>query len=171
MDAAKRDLKASYAMVLFSILGAAFMGYLTSVHFDSGDSSLCDLGGAFNCHIVNQSIFSELLGVPVSILGMGFFLAVAVIALKKNIENRYRLIALITIFCLVFSLYLTVIEVMYLGTVCLFCEGSKALMLAILGIALWRVRERKDQLSPAAIVAAVAAGLIFTGTARWLQNI
>ncbi len=161
--------KAEYAAMTVATLGAAFMSYLTYLHFHKGGSSLCDFGGSFSCQIVNQSVFSELAGIPVSVLGLTYFLAVAgLIALR--VKDAWRMIQLFTLGSLVFSAYLSGIEYLWLGVVCLFCELSKVLMLVLLGLSTSALAKAKSPTKAAWLAAAGGAGLAFTGVAFLLQR-
>ena len=64
-------------------LGLAFMGYLAYLHFKVTDGSICNFGAGVSCEIVNKSIYSEILGVPLSFLGLAYFITIFALAYKK----------------------------------------------------------------------------------------
>jgi uncharacterized membrane protein len=67
------------AAALFGILVA---GYLTAQH-NSPDASVCNINSTFNCDLVNRSEYSVLFGkVPVALLGVAFYAAMAWLALR-----------------------------------------------------------------------------------------
>jgi uncharacterized membrane protein len=162
--------KTDYAAIGASALGALFMSYLTYLHFHKGDgSALCDFGGNFSCQIVNQSVFSEILGIPVSVLGLTYFLAAAALVAIKHV-HAWRIIQLFTVFSLVFSAYLSGIEYLWLGVICLFCELSKVLMVILLAVST-SMLAKENKATPASwIFGAIGAGLAFTGIAFLLQR-
>jgi len=107
------------------------MVYLTYLKFSAG-TSFCDINAAFSCSVVNQSVYSTLLGIPVSILGLIYFAAVGGLVFSGVAgKETYRLIFLATAASLAFSLYLSYAEVFILQTICVLCESSKVLMLLI----------------------------------------
>lgn len=162
--------KAEYAVFGLAALGTAFMTYLTYLHFHKGGgSALCDFGGSFSCQIVNQSVFSEIVGIPVSILGMTYFLGAAGLIMFR-VKNAWRIIQLFTVFSLVFSAYLSGIEYLWLGVICLFCELSKVLMLVMLGIASAASVRTNQPVTARHHAAAAMFGLLFTGFAFLLQR-
>ena len=151
-------------------LGMLFMGYLTYLHFKTTEGSLCNFGAGLSCEIVNKSIYSEVLGVPLSLLGLTYFIAVFTLAYKKLLPHVYRIIQGFTLFSLVFSVNLSLIEVRDLGTVCPFCEAAKVLMLGILILA-WKADQKAERRMPGPWMAvAVIIGLVFVGVTRSLQT-
>ena len=111
-------------------LGTGFMSYLTYLHFESDGGTICDFGAGFSCQIVNQSLYSEILGVPVAVLGLTYFIAMFAVAATRT-KWADEIIQLCAIASLVFSFYLSGIEYRVLATICIFCELSKVLMLCI----------------------------------------
>ncbi|HEB13869.1 MAG TPA: vitamin K epoxide reductase family protein, partial [candidate division WWE3 bacterium] len=65
--------KTDILIVAFSILGMVVMAYLAYLKFTEGASSFCDLSEGLSCSAVNQSIYSEIFGIPVAILGFSYF--------------------------------------------------------------------------------------------------
>lgn len=126
--------KGEKVIVGLATFGIVIMGYLTHVHFKKTGSTLCDIAPGFSCEIVNKSIYSEIFGVPVSVIGLIYFVAVILLVVGR-IRGAAKMIELFTLGALVFSLYLTGVELYVLATICVFCELSKVLMLVILGIA------------------------------------
>lgn len=131
------------ALIFLSVIGIGTTLYLLYLKFSPSASDVCNLGAAFNCDIVNKSVYSELFGIPVALLGLLsyiFFLKVSV-ALRFGIKKwivpvpaQRTLIRLAFYFAalgLLFSLYLTYIEAFVLMTYCLFCLISQALILII----------------------------------------
>ena len=158
---------AEKAMLALSVFGAGSMLYLLKVHY-AGGSGVCDFGAGFNCQIVNQSMYADVLGVPVSALGLMFFVTVATVAWTRS---RWAMpwVQLFTVGSLVFSLYLSFIEYRVLYSICVFCEASKLAMVGILALAYRDTREGESVVSPHAYAAAVACGAAFTWAVTRLQ--
>ncbi|MEX1068616.1 MAG: vitamin K epoxide reductase family protein, partial [Patescibacteria group bacterium] len=90
----------------------------------------CDISEKFSCSTVSQSSYSEIFGIPVSLLGLLYFAAVGGLVLNGG-KSVYRVVFTLTALSLVFSSYLTYVELFVLQTVCILCEASKVLMAAI----------------------------------------
>lgn len=145
-------------------LGAGFMGYLTYLHYaHEGVETVCDFAEGFSCEIVNKSVYSELFGIPVAVLGAAYFLTVLVLATRRYHPKPYPYILAFTIFSLVFGLYLSGIEYLVLHTVCLFCELSKLVMIDILVVSVLVMRRDKEKAPAGLLAAAVLAGALFAG--------
>ena len=171
MEWFKHDRHVPYILAGLGLLGIAFLSYLTSLHFAETGSALCNFGAKFDCHIVNKSVYSEFFGVPVSILGMGYFVAVIALAFMKRVRRRFALILLCTAFSLVFSLYLSGVEILLLGTVCLFCEASKVLMFLIGGVCAWQIGRCGEKVSRTEVLAALGAGALISLAAHLLNRV
>jgi vitamin-K-epoxide reductase (warfarin-sensitive) len=101
-------------------------------HYGTSQTSYCDFGASFNCDIVNRSIYSSVLGIPVAligILGYALLLVVATFYRKKS-ESPFMLLTASTA-GLGFALYLTYIEKFVLATWCILCLSSLTLIVLI----------------------------------------
>ncbi|MEK9152313.1 MAG: vitamin K epoxide reductase family protein [Patescibacteria group bacterium] len=141
-----------------AVLGFFFMSYLTWVHFRTTTSSLCDLAPNFSCDTVNKSVFSTVLGIPLAILGQAYFLLVGLLPHIKEVKKPYQAIALLTLLNAPFALSLSAIELFYLGSVCVFCEFSKVLMLGILALSVEETNAHGHRLKLSQVAGVLAAG-------------
>src|SRR3989338_1850871 len=73
----KKGLK---IIIACSILAVLVFSYLLYLHYKPTDSKFCNLGEGFNCDIVNKSIYSEIIGIPVSLLGALTFIGVLILS-------------------------------------------------------------------------------------------
>lgn len=162
--------KTDKAIVALCTLGTAFMGYLVYLHFKTSPGGICNFGAGFSCEIVNKSVYSELFGIPLSIMGLAYFIGVGYLAITKHLPHTYRTILVLTAFSLVFSLHLSYVELFVLGSVCLFCEASKVVMLAILALSAPQLKYGKVSHHLQWAAGAVVAGLVFTTVASYLQT-
>lgn len=153
-------------ILALSLLGATFMAYLLSLHYAGGASSLCNFGPGFSCQIVNQSIYSLLGPIPISALGLIYFL-VAIAAIVRRARGAHEALALFTVASLVFSMYLSYVEARVLYTFCLFCEASKVLMFAIVIHCERHLRAIGTRMPLAWYGGALGGGAIFTLLAQW----
>ncbi|MFN2216447.1 MAG: vitamin K epoxide reductase family protein [Anaerolineales bacterium] len=100
----------------------------------SSNNAMC-LGNG-DCATVNASRYSELYGIPVSLLGILAYLAIIVLLIfeLRNIftkENSNLLVFGIGLVGVLFSAYLTYIEYFVIYAVCPFCVASAIVMTVI----------------------------------------
>ncbi len=134
----------SATVAALSLIGAAVATYLTAVHLRhlrTGAKSACTYNQLFDCDVVNTSRFSELLDVPISHLGLLFYLGMgilAVLALRQPAQ-RSRLqgyLFLGTLLANVASLFLAGVSFLLLRAACVFCISLYAVNLVTLFV-LW----------------------------------
>lgn len=155
-------------LIILAILGVAIMGYLTNLHFSPDANTFCNIGEGYSCDIVNKSKYSELFGIPMSILGLLYFALVFIVGVFRFRPSALRAVAFLTIAFLGPSLYLSYIEFFVLKNICVLCEGSKILMLGIVAASWAGSRPRK--LGASATIAAVVFALILGSTTWAIQS-
>lgn len=134
-------------LALLSFVGAGLSFYLTYLHFVPEASTICQLGELFDCDVVNKSQYSEILGIPVSILGAGYYIAMFIFSalfswkndLFKGVDlhDLFRGAFVVTAAGIAFSLYLTYVEAFVLYAFCIFCVVQQIIIL-IMGWLLWQ---------------------------------
>jgi uncharacterized membrane protein len=159
-----------HAVAFFAAIGVGIMGYLTYLHYSGATSEVCELITGFSCELVNTSVYSELLGIPVAVLGGLYFIGILVLALHPKVRRRFELIVCATVFSLIFGIYLSILEWLVIEAICLFCELSKLTMLVILTLSLVGLRREKARLPRSWAVGAVAVGLLFSGAHYLIQR-
>ncbi len=139
----KRGLK---SLLVISILSIALFAYLTYIHYSPGESKFCDISEGVSCDIVNKSIYSEIFGIPVSLLGLLTFLVVYLLAYaalkKKGVlfglhigeKEILEILLLIVVIGVLFSLWLVYAELYLILSICLLCVVADILILASLFI-------------------------------------
>src|ERR1700739_3674106 len=91
-------------LTALTIAGLGVAGYLTYVHY-AGITPICTAGGS--CEKVQTSVYSELAGVPVALLGLlGYAAILGVLLCPENETTRFATMAL-TLVGFAFSVYLT----------------------------------------------------------------
>src|SRR5215211_1549340 len=118
--------------VVLGVLAAAGLlisAYLTRVHF-AGVAPVC-VGGSGGCETVQSSRYAEILGVPVSVLGLGGYASLLFSAMLRGEVGVY-LGFLIALVGTLFSAYLTYLEVFVIHAVCQWCVASATVMVAAL---------------------------------------
>jgi uncharacterized membrane protein len=130
MNSAAR--RVSQLIALLALAGIAVSSVSLHHHYGTSPTNYCDFGASFNCDIVNRSIYSTVLGIPVAligILGYGLLLGLAIFYRSKA-ETPFMLLIASTA-GLGFALYLTYIEKFVLATWCILCLSSLALIVLI----------------------------------------
>ena len=113
-------------MIAIAILGLAVTIYLTVVHY-AGIKVLCSSKGN-PCEAVQTSVYSEVLGIPVALLGLIGYLGILGALLAPDTEySRIAALAL-TLFGFGFSAYLTYRELFSIHAICEWCVGSAVCM-------------------------------------------
>ena len=136
-------------MTLVAVLAAAGI-VVSSVslqhHYASSKTAYCDIGETFNCDIVNRSEYSSIGPIPVALIGMLGYAALAGLAtMYRARPDTPKLLFAGASAGLAFALYLTYIEGHVLGVWCILCLSSLALItsIAVLAAIVW-VRSRTD---------------------------
>lgn len=133
MSALRADrLTAIAALLCLAGLGVA--GYLTYVHYED-IAPICTSGG---CEKVQASSYSELAGVPVALLGLFGYAAIALSLLWRGDAGR-TVTAALAIAGFGFSAYLTYLELFVIDAICQWCVASAVLMTALLVVAVLRL--------------------------------
>jgi uncharacterized membrane protein len=135
----------SWIIVALAVIGVVLSAVSLVNHYKTSPSEFCDIDQTFNCDIVNRSIYSKLFGVPVAAIGLLGYLVLLILA-RINREKKLfsAILVLASLAGLVFSLYLTWVEVKILATYCILCLGSLACIALISVFAIARhVRTRE----------------------------
>jgi len=69
------------AVAVLAVLGIVVSSVSLQHHFANSKTAYCDIGEAFSCDIVNRSQYSSILGIPVALVGMLGYGALAGLAL------------------------------------------------------------------------------------------
>jgi uncharacterized membrane protein len=119
-----------------SVLGVLISAYLTYEHFTSSTSFACPESSTVNCVKVTTSTYSRVLGVPVAVLGLGFFVAMTAMSWPRLWENptlaRVRLAA--STVGVVFVIYLVWAELFRIDAICLWCSAVHVLTVVIFAL-------------------------------------
>jgi uncharacterized membrane protein len=129
-------------------LGGVFLAtYLTLYKLGYIESLACGTG---SCEVVQASRWSKLFGQPIALWGACFYVAMFVLATAGSLERfaeSKRLSVLMVAasgFGVLFSGWLTYIEVARLHAICRFCVGSACLVVVIFVLSVLDLSERRD---------------------------
>jgi uncharacterized membrane protein len=131
-----------------SILGLGVSGYLTYEHYTGSTTLSCPAGSArgysvlglftipVNCFKVTTSIYSNLAGVPVAVLGLAFFVVMLILqspwlwrspkVVVRAVRLTWCLVGLATAFKLIYD------EIYRLDAVCLWCTSVHLITFVLL---------------------------------------
>lgn len=127
--AAIRINRLTALIAALAVAGAAISGYLTMVHL-AGRPVYC--AGLSSCETVNTSDYAELAGIPVALLGLGGYLMIAVLAVAGGrVIWAAPGLLFVAATGLLYSAYLTWVELAVLHAVCLWCVTSAAVIAVI----------------------------------------
>lgn len=116
-------------------IALAVLGLLVSIYMTiyklTENNSMCL--GSGDCASVNASIYSEVNGIPVAVVGVAGYLAILVLLLMENRMEFLKTNGTLVIFGLtlvgfLFTVYLIYIELFLIRALCPFCVTSQAAM-------------------------------------------
>jgi len=123
-----------------ALIGMGLTAYLTASYWAGQALAGCTVGSA--CDVVLSSRWSKLLGLPTSFWGFLAYASLAAIAWVKRADIHWKLAWGVSLFGVLFSLYLSVVSLTVLNAACPYCFASVVLLLAILGtVAVQRPKE------------------------------
>jgi len=111
-----------YVLVLFATLGIVVSALALREHYRTEGDSPCSINERWDCGIVNKSPYAMVqgTGIPVAVLGIAGYLLMGALAWRR----AYRLLLVVALAGLAFSLYLAHIEAHILGVWCIYCVIS-----------------------------------------------
>jgi len=149
----KRESKPDWMLVgwwleiVFAIIGLADSAYLAWLKMSGG---LAACGGIGDCESVNASIYSQINGIPIALLGAGAYIAILVFLFLESRDDFIGDGSPMIVFGLsltgtLYSIYLTYIEIAVLKAICPYCVVSAIAILIIFVISIARMRRSHTQ--------------------------
>lgn len=132
-----------WTSVILSSVGIVISGYLVIKRF-TGGNLVCTRWA--DCDVVNNSVYSQLFGVPVSAIGLVGYLALlglAVAALWTHGGARHQILLLTLLLSLGgvgFSAYLTYLEIYVIEALCSWCVASAVVIMLFFLVSALAVR-------------------------------
>jgi uncharacterized membrane protein len=108
-----------WVLVVLAIIGIVVSALALREHYRT-DASPCSINDRWDCGIVNHSPYAMLYGVPVAVIGMGGYLLLGLLAVRK----AYAWMLPFVTFAFAFAIHLADIESMVLGVWCIYCVIS-----------------------------------------------
>lgn len=123
-------------LTVLAVIGTGLASYLTYIHY-AGIEPLCSIKGN-PCSQVQKSVYSELVGVPVALIGLIGYVVILGSLLAPE-EERFRFVtAGLTLGGFGFSAYLTYRELFTLHKICEWCVSSAVIMTIMMCLSIWR---------------------------------
>lgn len=119
---------------LTAVIGLLDSIYLTILKL-SNNKSLC-IQGVGDCWSVNTSIYSEIFGIPIAIVGAGAYGFILILLWAEHrtpLIHPYAGFILfgVTLIGIIYSAYLTYLEIAVIKAICPFCVVSAVAMLIL----------------------------------------
>jgi uncharacterized membrane protein len=156
---------------LVALAGLFVALYLTLYKLGYIGTLVCAVG---SCEVVQTSRWATFLGLPVAVWGVAYYvavLAVSLIGLRGNLEDDQRvslLLVAMTGVGVVFSVWLTYLELFVIEGICMWCVVSAVLATILFVLALLDLREVRAMLDER--MAEAMAQLRVTGYGRSIRN-
>jgi uncharacterized membrane protein len=134
-------------MRLLALAGMGVSGYLAWAHL-TDQSVAC--GQSQGCDIVQQSVYSEVEGIPVALLGLlAYTVLLALMLLRSHVPPELDVTIPLAIFGIsligmLYSAYLTYLELYVIYAICRWCISSAVVMTAIFILSLLDLRSGAD---------------------------
>jgi len=131
-------------IALIALIGVFVSLYLTLYKLGYIGTLVCGTG---SCELVQLSKWGTFLGLPVAAWGVGYYGAVFVLAMvstQERFESSRRLtgaLALVTGWGVVFTIWLTYLELFVIHAICRWCVGSAVMTVLLFGLAMVEWRE------------------------------
>jgi uncharacterized membrane protein len=122
------------AIAAAATVGAGIAAYLTYVHY-AHVSPVCTTGG---CEKVQHSKYAELAGVPVALLGLVAYAALAGTTLRRGLSWSFAG-ALIALVGAAFSGYLLWAQLGPIGAICQWCLGNDLTIAVVCSLTIVRM--------------------------------
>lgn len=139
----KRDWLYTISIILV-VIGLGISGYLSYVKLTEVPT-VCIEGGAFNCEVVQSSIYAKLLGIPIAYLGFATYIVLAALLLLQNrisfLEEYGVMMQFgIILFAFLFSVWLVYLQAFQLHAFCMWCLGHETTMTLLFIVSIPRVK-------------------------------
>jgi len=135
VDVARRGL----APFLVALFGLAVSGYLTVEHYATPALLACPESAVVNCAKVTTSSWSQVGPLPVAVLGLGYFLAMAALTSPPawRLPRLHSVRVTGAAAGVLVALYLIWVELFRVEAICLWCTAVHVATVALLSTVLW----------------------------------
>lgn len=140
-------------MVLLAVAGLGVSAYLMWGYTVPGATLSC--GGSSGCETVKNSAYSAVLGIPLPVIGLVSYTVLLVLILAQEhpavVERAWPPYVALAIFGIsligvLYSAYLTYLELFVIYAICRWCMASAVLMVAIFFLSIFNLRTDNQSL-------------------------
>ncbi len=126
-------------LIALSAIGVAIAVYLTWVALDANAEVAC--GPLGDCHTVQSSEYAEVAGVPVAALGLLMYMGLLGLVVARRVwrsapEALVPLTFALALSGMLYSAYLTWLELFVIDAICAWCVTS-ALLVTVIWVLTW----------------------------------
>ncbi len=142
---------ASPLVLILALLGLAVSAYLAYVEITQ-TAAVC--GPVGECNAVQSSDYARVFGIPVAVLGIVNYLAILGLwIVQRTVSGKWRrwtgwALLLVTAFGVLFSIYLTLLELFVIDAVCIWCLSSAVITTSLLLVVVWQLARRPSVDTP-----------------------
>jgi uncharacterized membrane protein len=112
--------------------------YLTIEHYNRSVLLACPENSAINCAKVTTSRWSHIAGVPVAVIGLGYFVVMTALLAVPTARRQVQLLRVALAGCgVLMVLYLVYVELFEVNAICLYCTAVHVLTVVMFGATLW----------------------------------
>jgi len=134
-------------ILIFAFLGLSDAIYLLIIKLSS-NKALC-VPGLGDCWSVNNSIYSEWNGIPISVFGMLAYVSIILLLTLLNrvsfLKNFNHIFVLgISLIGFIFSIYLTYLQIAVIKAICPFCIISAITMTTVFVLSIFYFFENQN---------------------------
>jgi len=138
-------------LIILSLAGLGVSFYLMWGYTAPGATLAC--GDSHGCETVKNSIYANLMGVPLPTLGILSYVGLLILVIGQNqtaVINRgwsaYFALAIfgLSLMGVLYSAYLTYIELFVIYAICRWCVASAIIMVAIFLLAIFNLRNNNQ---------------------------
>ena len=136
-----------YVYLILAIVGVYMSEILIDLHVNvnyagGGDDATCAAGSSFSCAAVLKSELASLFGLPIAVLGLAFYIAVAIMVpverfASKVVSGLPDVFFVGALLATLYSIFLLIGSKVVVGKFCIRCMGLYAVNLCLL-ITAWR---------------------------------
>jgi len=131
----------AFVTTVVGLLDSIYLSYIKLTHTEA----FC--AGIGECDIVNTSPYSEIAGIPMALLGASAYVALVILLIVEGRRGFWKNNSLLiffgmTLIGLLYSAYLTYIEVAVINAICPFCVLSAVAMLVLFVVSILRLRRQ-----------------------------
>ena len=130
---------------IFSLIGFLDASYLTIQHYNNGILPCLIFSG---CDKVTSSSYAKVAGMPVSLLGVGYYLAILIITIlyfDAGNKRVFSLLKTLPIAGFVATLWFLFLQFFVIKAICFYCIISAITSTALFVLAMWIGKDMAKQ--------------------------